>query len=91
MSEAAGQLHDHEQRLRTLEAAPVGVYGVLPYSTDNVSNPPTDAEIDAAFGTPATVGEGFRGTINDNGGNVNVWGVASTGTTWHYWAMTLAV
>jgi hypothetical protein len=27
---------------------------------------PTDAELDTAFGTPATVGRGFIGTIDDN-------------------------
>jgi len=42
-------------------------------SVANVSNPPTDAELDAAFGTPATVGEGFIGLVDDN----------DAGTTWY--------
>ena len=61
------------------------------YHTDNVSNPPADAELDAAFGTPATVGAGFVAMLNDAGAGANVYLVASTGSAWLYVELTLAV
>lgn len=61
-----------------------------PYSAANVTNPPTDAELDTAFGTPATVGAGFTGVLNDAGAGANVWLVASDGTNWWYVALTQA-
>jgi hypothetical protein len=59
--------------------------------TTNVSNPPTEAEIIAIFGTAASVGSGFEGYIDDAGGGANVYKVASTGTKWVSWAGTIAV
>jgi hypothetical protein len=59
------------------------------YSDDNVTTP-TDAELDTAFGTPATVGAGFVGVLDDAGAGANVWLVASDGTNWWYVAMTQA-
>lgn len=53
-------------------------------STANVSNPPTDAELDAEFGTPATLGAGFMATIDDNSGDTDVWFVWTTDTSWFY-------
>jgi hypothetical protein len=53
-------------------------------STANVSNPPTDAELDSTFGTPATVGSGFVGLVNDNGGGTNEYLCWSDGTNWFY-------
>lgn len=61
------------------------------YATDDVTNPPTDAELDTAFGTPATVGAAFIGILNDAGGGTNLYMVASDGTNWWYSAMTKAV
>jgi hypothetical protein len=61
-------------------------------SDRNVSNPPTDAELDAAFGTPATVGAGFMVLITDAGGAAGpFWLVISNGTQWLYEGLTLAV
>lgn len=57
----------------------------------NVSDPPTEAEIIAIFGTAAAAGSGFVGYINDNNGNTKIWQVASTGTKWIYWGGTVAV
>jgi hypothetical protein len=57
----------------------------------NVSNPPTDAELDAEFGTPATVGNGFLVFIDDAGGDAAEWLVFSNGTSWWYVALTKAV
>jgi hypothetical protein len=56
-------------------------------STANTSNPPTDAQLDAEFGTPATVGAGFLALLDDNGGGANVYLVSSDGTNW--WHVTL--
>jgi len=63
----------------------------LRVSAANVSNPPTDAELDSAFGTPAAVGEGFTALVNDGGGDTNIYLVASTGTAWAYVSLTVAV
>ena len=52
--------------------------------TDDVSIPPTDAEFDAIFGTPATVGAGFIGLIDDNGEDNIIWRAISSGTSWFY-------
>ncbi len=64
-------------------------------STANVSDPPTDAQIDSAFGTPAVVGSNFIGVIDDNDGAVSgdVWMCWTTGTAaeWFYLSMTKAL
>ena len=44
-----------------VDAYPAGLRTIV--SATDVSDPPTDAEIDAIFGAPATVGEGFIGII----------------------------
>lgn len=64
--------------------------GNVSTSDDDVSSPPTDAELDAAFGTPATVGDGFVGLLDDNGAGASVYLVASDGTNWWYTALTKA-
>lgn len=57
--------------------------GVFPYSTANVSpGAPTDAELDAIFGQPATVGAGFIGIVNDSGGGTECYIVWSDGANW---------
>lgn len=60
------------------------------HSTANVSSPPTDAELDAAFGTPASVGSGFVATLDDAGTGTTMYLVASDGTNWWHSAMTKA-
>lgn len=55
---------------------------VTQHSTADVSNPPTDAELDSVFGTPAAVGAGFLAGIDDNGADTNFYLVYSTGTSW---------
>jgi len=61
------------------------------HSTANVTTPiPTDAELDSAFGTPATVGAGFTATLDDAGGGTAMYAVASDGTNWWYTLMTKA-
>lgn len=49
-------------------------------SVANVSTPPTDAELDAAFGDPTAVGSGFIGVVDDNDAGTTVYWVYSTGT-----------
>lgn len=57
---------------------------MLERSTANVSSPPTDAELDAAFGTPAQVGDGFVALVDDNDADTTVYLVASNGTSWFF-------
>ena len=64
---------------------------VVAVTTDDVSNPPTDAELDTAFGTPAALGAGFVGLVNDGGADTTVWLAMSTGAKWFYASMTEAV
>lgn len=64
--------------------------GVVNTSDANVSNPPTDAELDSAFGTPATVGNGYTVLLNDNGDDINNYLVLSNGTSWLYTTLTKA-
>ncbi len=77
------------RRIASLEAVEQSTHqGVF---TDNVSNPPTDAELDSAIGTPSTVGAGYLALLDDNGAGTNVYLVASDGTNWWHVAMTKAV
>ena len=59
----------------------------LTISTDNVSNPPTNAECITAFGSVADTGEGFIGLIDDAGGHANEYMIINDGTK--YWQITL--
>jgi hypothetical protein len=63
----------------------------LRVATDNVTNPPTDAELDSAFGTPAEVGAGFVALLDDNGAGSDVYLVASDGGAWWYVGLVGAV
>jgi hypothetical protein len=63
----------------------------LQVDTTDISNPPTDAELDAIFGTPATVGSGFTAYVDDNGADTNVYLVMSNGSSWWYSSLTKAV
>lgn len=62
------------------------------YSDANVSNPPTDAELDTVFdATPAEVWAGFTALVDDSGVGTNVYWVTSNGTSWYHLQMTQAV
>lgn len=50
----------------------------------DVSDPPTDAELDSAFGTPASLGRGFIATLDDNDANTDVWLVYTSDASWFY-------
>ena len=62
-------------------------------TVDNVSDPPTDNELDSAFGAPAAVGAGFVGVIDDNDGGTDCYMCWTTGTAdeWFYIKGTKAV
>jgi hypothetical protein len=66
-----------------------GIIGLI--STEDFSSPPTDAEIDAAFGTPATVGSGWFRFNDDNGAGTRSDLIWSDGTNWWYITGTKAV
>jgi len=60
-------------------------------STDNVHDTtPTNAELDTAFGTPATVGRGFLGTIDDASGETNAYLCFSSDNEWFFLKFTKA-
>jgi len=61
------------------------------YSNANVSNPPTDAELDTIYGDAANAPHGFLGVVNDNGADTNVYLVMKIDGVWFYWAATVAV
>jgi hypothetical protein len=63
----------------------------FPVFTDDVSNPPTDAELDSAIGTPADKGAGYKAIVDDNGAGANVYLVVSDGTNWWHQALTKSI
>jgi hypothetical protein len=73
----------------TLRALQAGIL-ILQVDTTDVSSPPTDAELDAAFGQPADVGAGFIALLDDAGAGSAAYIVFSDGTNWWYVAATRA-
>jgi hypothetical protein len=74
-----------EDRLEALERmARTGTTVQIEAFETNVSNPPTDAELDSALGEPADVGVGYTAIINDNGAGANCYLVWSDGANWWY-------
>jgi len=66
-------------------------YGIrTKQSVANFSSPPTDAELNAAFGTPETLGRGFMATIDDADGDTTCYLVFTSDASWFYEAMTKA-
>lgn len=61
------------------------------YSFANVSDPPTDAEVDAIWGSPTAVGNAFLGIINDNDDDTDIWLVAAAGSAWAATKLTVLV
>jgi hypothetical protein len=59
-------------------------------SVANYSDPPTDAELDAAFGTPATLGRGFIALLDDNDADTDGYIVWTTDASWYYIKATKA-
>ena len=59
-------------------------------STADVTNPPTDAELDSAFATPTNLPEGVLKIVDDNNAETAVYLVFPIGSTWWYIAATKA-
>jgi hypothetical protein len=59
-------------------------------SIANFSDPPTDAELDAAFGTPATLGRGFMVLLDDNDADTDGYIVWTSDASWYYIKATKA-
>lgn len=45
---------------------------------------PTEASLTSAFGTPASLGRGFIGTIDDNDGDTNGFLVWTSDASWYF-------
>ena len=73
-------------------AANIDKFRVQLDATD-VSDPPTDDELDSIFGDPTTVGAGFIGIIDDNDAGGDVYFCYTTGTAdeWFYVKGTKAI
>lgn len=72
----------------TLEFPNARAGTMLTFSTNNVSNPPTKAEIDAAFGARPS---GWIGFIIDAGGSGVVWlCIRSQSSNWYFELLTKA-
>jgi len=84
------ELNEHERRLDALEARG---WPRVQLSTDNLANPavPTDGELDTAFGTPAVLGPGFVGLIDENNAHANVILCCTVAASWWYVVLTQAV
>ncbi len=61
-----------------------------PISEDNVSSPPTDAELDTAFGTAASLPNGFVGLVDDAAGDTTIWLCYVVSDSWYYEQLTKA-
>jgi hypothetical protein len=81
-SAAGGTLTEALRITETQDATFAGDIRVK-LNADNVSNPPTSAELTSIFGAPGTVGGGFMGLIDDNGAGTDFYHVYSDGTNWH--------
>ena len=51
---------------------------------------PTDAQLDSAFGTPAVLGRGFIGTVDDNDGSTASVLCWTTDSAWFHVVGTLS-
>ena len=51
---------------------------------------PTDAQLDSAFGAPATLGRGFIGTVDDNDGSLASVLCWTTDSAWFHVVGTLS-
>ena len=76
-----------------LESLAADVERGIVVSNDNVASPPTDAEIDTAFGTAANLYDGFTGIIDDAGTGTGgtVWLCIAKNSVWWYVQLTEAV
>lgn len=75
-------------RMEKLEAS---VKTGIPFSNNSVSNPPTDVELDTAFGNAADLYNGFTGILDHGGANTRVYLVAVANSTWWWGLLTKAI
>lgn len=86
------RLDEAERRLSEIERhAKTGAAVIVEVSVGDVSNPPTDAEMDSLFGSPAEVGIGHAMLLNDAGGASNEYFVWSDGLHWWYMVGTKVI
>jgi len=84
--ELISNLSDLSKRITKFETwEPLGRATISTYDS---SNPPSEADVIAAFGTQPS---GFIGLLDDNGANTNVYICMYNGTSWWYTALTKAV
>lgn len=61
------------------------------YTEDNVADPPLDTQLDTIFGTPAALGAGYIGILDDNSADTDVYICFTNDTSWWYIKGTKAV
>lgn len=82
---------DVKQLKYQLEKLTASISSGLVCSNANVSNPPTDAELDAEFGAASGLYNGFSAIIDDSGSGTTVWFVVVKNSAWWYEQLTKAV
>lgn len=78
----------------SLNARVLARYGIETIvANDDVADPPTDAELDTAFGDPTALNAGFIGILDDAGAGTDVYICWTTGNAgeWYYTKGTKAV
>lgn len=68
-----------------------GVEHQMPVTITPVSDPPTDAELDALWTSPAAVGLGWWAFLQSITGTSDVWIIMSDGGNWWYSKLTMAL
>jgi hypothetical protein len=64
---------------------------ITQYAETDIADPPTNANLDAVFGTPAALGGGFIGIIDDNDADTDVWICWTSDAEWYYLQGTKAL
>lgn len=91
----ADKIEGYSANTLSLTANAAGVYQFVlglrtPVAITNTANPPTNAEVVAAFGAAATTGSGFVAIMDDNNGHANEVLIWSDGTKYWYATGTAA-
>ena len=81
------QVIELERLVNSLMSAERGI----PISNDSISKPPTDAELDTAFGNAATLFNGFSGLIDDGGAGNTVYACFVVNNSWWHVSLTKAL
>lgn len=78
------------QERHSEDAEPIFTALQLQVVESDVSDPPTDAELDALFGTPAAIGVGWHCFVKDTSSGGKLYLVTSDGSNWWTFTGTLA-